>query len=267
MKTSIIAISLGLAMAGNVHAACSNADKAALEAFDRAWATAAEKGDAQVLAAYYSDDYLSMAPGGGMDKNAAIADAIANAREGGDAVVTRPDFYQIHCSGNTAVISHRNVTTAGTGDEAETWYGRSVHHMVKEGGDWKVMSNTGHPLGDGGIVTYLDLEWNVAELAADKSWFERNLAEDFMGVSRTGALETKAEQVAAVGTYRVTQADSTDVRTNVDGDRALVTGIYHTRGTDKDGKAFQRKTRYIDTFIKRDGRWQIWSSQGTPVAD
>ena len=35
--------------------------------------------------------------------------------------------------------------------------------------------------------------------------------------------------------------------------------------TDKDGKAFQRKTRYIDTFIKRDGRWQIWSSQGTEV--
>ena len=87
-----------------------------------------------------------------------------------------------------------------------------------------------------------------------------------MGVSRTGVLETKAEQVASIGTYKVTQADSTDVRTNVDGDRALVTGIYHTRGTDKDGKAFDRKTRYIDTFIKRDGRWQIWSSQGTEVA-
>lgn len=267
MKTSIIAISLGLAMAGNVHAACSSADKAALQAFDRDWAAAAEKGDAKALDAYYSNDYLGMAPGGGMDKAAAIADAIANAREGGDAVVTKPDFYQIHCSGDSAVISHRNVTTEGTGDQAETWYGRSVHHMVKEGGDWKVMSNTGHPLGDGGIVTYLDLEWNVAELAGDKAWFERNLAEDYMGVSsRTGALETKEALVASVGSDKVTQADSTDVRTNIDGDRAQVTGIYHTRGTDKDGKAFDRKTRYIDTFIKRDGRWQIWSSQGTEVA-
>ncbi|MCX7034939.1 MAG: nuclear transport factor 2 family protein [Arenimonas sp.] len=266
MKTSIIAISLGLAMAGNVHAACSSADKAALEAFDRAWAAASEKGDATAMAAYYSDDYQGLAPGGGMDKQAAIADAIANAREGGDAVVTKPDFYQIHCSGNTAVISHRNVTTSGTGDEAETWYGRSVHHMVKEGGDWKVLSNTGHPLGDGGIVTYLDLEWNIAELAGDKAWFERNLAEDYVGVtSREGSLETKEQLIAALGTYKVTQADSTDVRTNVDGDRAQVTGIYHTSGTDKDGKAFQHKTRYIDTFVKRDGRWQIWSSQGTPV--
>ena len=35
----------------------------------------------------------------------------------------------------------------------------------------------------------------------------------------------------------MTQADSTDVRTNIDGDRAQVTGIYHTTGTDKDGKA------------------------------
>ena len=266
MKTSIIAISLGLAMAGNVHAACSSADKAALETFDRAWAAAAEKGDAKALEAFYSSDYLGMAPAGTTDRAAGIAAAIANAKEGGDAVVTRPDFYQIHCSGETAAISHRNVTTEGSGDEAETWYSRSVHHLVKEGGDWKVLSSTGYPLGDGGTVTYLDLEWNTAELAADKAWFERNLADDYLGVSRAGVLETKAEQVASIGTYKVTQADSTDVRTNVDGDRALVTGIYHTRGTDKDGKAFDRKTRYIDTFIKRDGRWQIWSSQGTEVA-
>lgn len=266
MKTSIIAISVGLAMAGNVHAACSSADQAALEAFDKQWAAAVEKGDAKALDAFYSDDYQGMAPGGGMDKQAAIADAIATAQEGGDAVVTKPDFYQIHCSGNTAVISHRNVTTEGMGDKAETWYGRSVHHMVKNGGNWQVLANTGHPLGDGGIVTYLDLEWNLADLAADKAWFERNLAEDYTGVSsRNGALETKAEAVAAVGTYKVTQADSTNVRTNVDGDRAQVTGVYHTRGTDEEGKAFQRRTRYIDTFIKRDGRWQIWSSQGTEV--
>lgn len=266
MKNSIIAISLGLAMAGNVQAACSSGDTAALEAFDRAWAAAGEKGDAKAMEAYYSDDYLGMAPGGGMGKQAAIADAIANAREGGNAVVTRPDFYQIHCSGDSAVISHRNVTTEGTGEDAETWYGRSVHHMVKEGGDWKVMSNTGHPLGDGGIVTYLDLEWNLAELASDKAWFERNIADDYTGVSsRTGGLETKAEMVASVGSNKVTQADSTDVSTKVEGDSAQVTGIYHTRGTDKDGKAYQYKVRYIDTFIKRDGRWQIWSSQGTAV--
>lgn len=266
MKTSIIVVSLGLAMAGNVHAACSNADRTALEAFDRAWAAAAEKGDAGALGAYYSDDYQSMAPGGGMDKQAAIADAIANAREGGDAVVTRPDFYQFQCSGDSAIIAHRNVITEGTGDKAQNWYGRSVHHLVKNGGNWQVVANTGHPLGDGGIVTYLDLEWNLAELAGDKGWFERNLADDYMGVSsRNGALETKEQLVASVGTYKVTQADSTDVRTNVDGDRALVTGVYHSRGTDEKGKAFDRRTRYIDTFIKRDGRWVIWSSQGTEV--
>lgn len=267
MKTRVILVCLGLAMAGNVYAECSSADRAALEAFDKAWAAAGEKGDAKAMAAFYSDDYQGLSPGGSMGKQAAIAAAIANAQEGGDAVVTRPDFYQFQCSGDSAVITHRNVTTEGTGDDAETWYGRSVHHMVKEGGDWKVMSNTGNALGDGGIVTYLDLEWNLAELAGDKAWFERNIADDYTGVSsRNGSLETKAELVASVGSNKVTQADSTDVSTKVDGDTAQVTGIYHTRGTDKDGKAYQHKTRYIDTFVKRDGRWQIWSSQGTEVA-
>ena len=267
MKTSIIAISLGLAMAGNVHAACSSADKAALEAFDKAWAAAAQKGDAKALGAFYSNDFQGIAPDAGVDKNAAVAAAIASARDAGNGV-TRPDFYQVHCSGSTAVISHRNVTTQGEGDKARTWYSRSLHHLVKEGVDWKVWSTAWHPLGDGGIVTYLDLEWNIAELAGDKAWFERNLADDFMGVSsRNGALESKAETVVSVGTYKVTQADSTDVQANVDGDRAHVTGVYHTRGTDEKGKAFQRKIRYIDTFIKRDGRWQIWSSQGTAVTE
>ena len=131
-----------------------------------------------------------------------------------------------------------------------------------------VVGNATHPVSDEQVVGWLDLEWNKAELANDTAWFERTLADEFIGVSsRNGLREDKAQTIAGVGKSKVSVADTTDMETAVDGDSARVTGIYHTRGTDADGKPFDRKLRYIDTFVRRDGRWQIWSSQGTEIRD
>jgi ketosteroid isomerase-like protein len=117
-------------------------------------------------------------------------------------------------------------------------------------------------------VTALNLGWNQADLDADRTWFEHNLADDFIAVtSRRGAMEDKASTLAGVGQYRLEDASSTDLVATVHGDSARVTGIFHTRGTDADGKPFVRSVRYIDTYIRRDGRWQVWSSQGTHIPD
>ena len=51
----------------------------------------------------------------------------------------------------------------------------------------------------------------------------------------------------------------------VDGNAAVVTGINHVRGKDDKGVAFDRRTRFTDTFIKRDGRWLVWATQGTLI--
>jgi ketosteroid isomerase-like protein len=50
----------------------------------------------------------------------------------------------------------------------------------------------------------------------------------------------------------------------IDGNNAIITGIFRTKGKDDKG-AFDRKTRYTDVWIRRDGRWQAWSSQGTVI--
>jgi hypothetical protein len=44
-----------------------------------------------------------------------------------------------------------------------------------------------------------------------------------------------------------------------------VTGVNHARGKDEQGKAFDQRFRFTDTFIKRDGRWQVWATQGTVI--
>ncbi|KFL36525.1 nuclear transport factor 2 family protein [Arenimonas donghaensis] len=265
MDKRIIAASLALAMAGQAEAACTAAQKAELEALDRSWSEAARKGDKKALDAIYSDHFHDLAPGRPQDKKSAIASVTAGAG-GGDPIVQ--DFYNIHCHGDTAVITHRVGGTWEDGDQSGNWYARSIHHLVREGGKWRVLANAGHPLDDAGVVTYLDLEWNIADMAGDKSWYERNLAADYVGVSsRNGELQDKKSAVAEIGKYKVSQADSTDVDVQVNDDTARVTGIYHYAGTDDKGQAFKRSIRYIDTWVRRDGRWQVWSSQGTQIAD
>lgn len=272
MNALIATMGLGLLCAGTAQAACSAADTAALEAFDRAWGKAAEVGDGKALESIYATSYVDLQPGAVSDRKAAIDGALADAAKlkasGKAAPVVTHDFYQINCTDRSALITHRNWGSSGEGADAGTWQTRSVHQLEKHDGQWRVVGNATHPVSEEQRVGYLDLEWNVAELNKDRAWFERNLASNYIGVSsRTGALEDRDAFFAEFGKQTVTVAETTDMEVQVDGDRALVTGIYSTRGKDEAGKAFERRTRYIDSFVMRDGRWQIWSSQGTPIVE
>lgn len=277
MKMPCKVIAIGALLAGSavtspVFAACSEADKAALEKLDRAWGDAALAGDSAALDAIYAADYVDLQPGNLSDRKAAIDGAMKAAAKvkasGKPEPMPTHDFYLVNCTANSALITHRNTITVGEGDAVETIQTRSVHQLEKSGGKWKVVSNATHALNDAMRVRYMDLEWNIAELTGNKAWFERNLADGYVGViSRDGKLESKEDFLATFGTDKVTVAETSEMDVQTGGDHALVTGVYLTRGTDDKGKAFERRTRYIDTFAKKDGRWQIYSSQGTEIKD
>ena len=269
---SILGMTVGLLVSGGAQAACSAADQAALEKFDRDWSAAGQSGDRAAMQAFYADDYLDLQPGAPAGReqtlDAALRDLAALKASGKPAPDLHHDFYQIHCTPHSALITHRNWGVEGEGAHAFTWNTRSIHQLEKRDGKWLVVGNATHPVSDEQRVGWLDLEWNQAELAADKGWFERTLSDDFIGVnSRTGAREDKALTLAGIGKGKVDVADTTDMETRVHGDSAIVTGVYHTRGIDEKGKAFDRKLRYIDTFVRNDGRWQLVSSQGTEIRD
>lgn len=265
MRILNLAILAGLLSGGVAHAQCSDADKAALEKFDREWGAAGQKGDKAALDAIYSESFAELAPGNHADRAAAISDTLETA---GDAPPVTHDFYMIGCSKNSALITHRNSVTVGEGDDARTFQTRSVHQLEKQGSAWKVVGNATHPLDESMQVGYMDLEWNIAELAGDRGWFERTLADDYLGVgSRDGKFENKREFLADFGKYKATTAVTTDLDVQVDGKTARVSGIYHSTGTDEKGAAYDRHTAFIDVWVKRDGQWRIWSSQGTEVKD
>ena len=275
MKHLLTIALLGLGAAQLANATCSSADQTALEAFDRAWGAAAESGDQAALEKIYADDFLDLAmDAAGTDRAQSIAGAMADAAANRGKPATEktvPDHYAIHCTGTSAIITHRNTIT-GTGEDGKAWtqYRRSVHMLEKRKGGWQVVSNAGHRLGDAGQLYFMEQDWNDADVNHNVAWFERNFAYDYSSVSsRTGALSDKAEDVADARApkFKLTSAELSEVDVRVAGDTAVVTGVNHVKGTDDKNQAFDRRIRFTDTFVKRDGRWQVWATQGTAIVD
>ena len=251
---------------------CSDADKKKLEAFDRAWGEAGVRGDRAFLQNVYADTYVGLSPAGMLTKaqviDAAIKQSDLDKARPQDVAKISHDYYMISCTPNSATITHRNVI-AGTTDAKEwTTYSRSVHFLERSGDHWMVVSNAGQPLNDEGILLYMEQEWNDAAQANDVKWFERNYASDATDISsRTGVVHSKTEEIASMASNKdvLDSLELSNLNVRVETNAAIVTGINRVKGHDAKGQAFDRKTSFTDTYIKRDGRWQVWATQGTLI--
>ena len=264
-----------LILSASVYAAgqCSDADKQKLMTLDKAWGEASVRGDKAFLQNVYADDYMNTTVAGAFNKTRAIENAVTAADrrkanpQGADKAT--PDYYIVTCTPNTATITHRNVIKAMEDGKEQTFYSRSVHFLEKRGGEWRVVSDAGSgALSDAQQLLYMEMEWSDADQRGDAAWFERNLAEDYYGVSsRTGKLNTKAEDVADIKNRKdvIESAVSSDMQVHMEGNTGIVTGVYQMKGRDEKGQAFDRRIRYTDVYVKREGRWLAVASQGTPI--
>jgi ketosteroid isomerase-like protein len=261
----IIAASLMPALAQ-----CSEADKKALEAFDKAWTDTNARGDRASMTAIYADDYAGFP---NMVTKAQAIDgamrAFENNRANPSTATTTADHYMIMCSPVSATILHRNttVTKAASGTE-RTSYSRSVHVLEKRGGKWQVVGNAGHGLDDNAVLDYMERDWINAIKNRDVAWFDKNLASDFTEVSfMSGQVVNKKQWIDELKADKSVMdvMEVSELAIRVDGNNAIVTGLGHAVGKDASGKPFDMKLRFTDTFIKRDGRWQAWASQATVI--
>ncbi len=272
MKNIFVMFVLTFACAGYAFGECGDADKKSLEAFDRAWGDAGVKGDRNALMAVYADDYTGLPA---MQNKTQTIEGTMTAFERGKANpqtvdnITH-DNYMITCTPVSAVITHRNIITTknGAGGKEETFWTRSVHFLEKRGGKWQVVGNAGNSLDESAMLGYMELDWNTADRNKDMGWFEKNFAADYSSISsRTAKIATKTEDLAEMKTDKsVTEwNDLSNMNIRVDGNTAVVTGVVHSKGRDDKNLPFDRRVSFTDTFIKRDGRWQVWATQGTRI--
>jgi ketosteroid isomerase-like protein len=249
-------------------AQCTDADTRKLEEFDRAWSEATRTGDRGALQGIVADNFTGITPVG-LTGKAELIDGAVRAAESARAS-GRPapqvvyDHYLIGCTPTSATITHRNTVTETQDGQEHITYSRSVHVLEKRGDGWQVVSNAGHPLADDTVLLYLERDWNQAQMKQDAAWFERTFTDDYTGVEG-GKPTTKAESIANIKKTTVGSADLSGLDVRRQGDTAVITGLTHNRGKDDKGAPFDRKIRFTDVWVKRNGKWQVLSSHGSDV--
>ena len=119
------------------------------------------------------------------------------------------------------------------------------------------ISRAGSSVDDEKAVAALDTEYQAAVKKNDVATMDRILADDFVLVTGLGKTYTKADllnEARSKSTIYEHQEDSAQ-KVRVWGDTAVVTALLWAKGT-KDGKAFDYKLWFSDTYARTPAGWR-----------
>jgi ketosteroid isomerase-like protein len=103
----------------------------------------------------------------------------------------------------------------------------------------------------------LEDEWTRALVRRDAEAFDRLLAPRFV-YTENDQVMTRAQLLDALirGADRAESASNEDMKVYAYGNTAVVTGWLIVKGRGPSG-AFNRRYRYTDTWVRRQGNWQV----------
>lgn len=115
-------------------------------------------------------------------------------------------------------------------------------------------------------VRAVEMARGRALLHADTVALSRMLADEFVEISRLGAVRTRAVNIRdiASGELKLTSVRYDSLTVRIYGEVALLQGIADNAGTFR-GFPFAGKIRYTRIFVRRDGRWQAVAMQQTSI--
>ncbi|MFZ3375859.1 MAG: nuclear transport factor 2 family protein [Chthoniobacterales bacterium] len=106
--------------------------------------------------------------------------------------------------------------------------------------------------------------WEAAVAKHDTVIIGSMAADDFAGVNFDGKVTSRSGLIAESKKDRETYKSAVNEKLAVHSygpNVAVVVGTAHEKGTGKDGQPFDRKFRFTDTWVERNGRWQCVASQ------
>ena len=118
------------------------------------------------------------------------------------------------------------------------------------------------------ILLRLTEEWSKVPLKHDTAVLKRIWADDFVYVEPNGRVFNKEQGIAAEAKNpdAYTYAESSNVKIRVYGGiTAVVIGDYREKGRDKDGKPFDRKSKYTNVWVLKSGTWQCVSGHSSDI--
>lgn len=118
----------------------------------------------------------------------------------------------------------------------------------------------------------LERKWLDAEFALDTAYLSTLLDSTFIGISANRISNKQEDLKGMYDNISAMRKDSVfldslkleDEIVNVYENSAVVTFIVHTYKKEK-GSSIEKRTRFYDVWINRNGKWKAVSSQGTTV--
>ena len=115
-------------------------------------------------------------------------------------------------------------------------------------------------------ITQLERDWGEAFAKRDLVALDRILGDDHSVISKDGSVLTKAQELAKHGDSADELFDFEPMKVRVFGDTAVVTGG-HKEKSQYQGRDTSGHYRWMDVFVKRNGRWQAVASELTRVEE
>jgi len=109
----------------------------------------------------------------------------------------------------------------------------------------------------------LERMWNQAQLSRDKA-IANMIGDKFTNTEWDGAVSNRGKFLAdfADPKYRPSLMNIEDVKVEMYRTTAIVTGVYHTKGT-YGGKPYEHLGRFTDTWVFQDGKWLCVASHAS----
>ncbi len=117
-------------------------------------------------------------------------------------------------------------------------------------------------------IEALEQQWRQAVIQNDVTQMDHLLADDYMGISANGTVETKPQVLALrkAGTVRIKTLELNDLKVRIYGDTAVVTSKADLEGTNGQSD-ISGNYRYTRVYNKRYGQWKIVSFEASRIHD
>lgn len=113
-------------------------------------------------------------------------------------------------------------------------------------------------------LTLLNQQYDSALINSDTAWLNKTYANEFIYTTPEGQVRNKTQQLISVGSggLKLDYGKSDDVTVSIYDSTAIVTGRFFGKGIFKEN-IIDIKERYTTVWLKRDGKWQLMTEQGT----
>lgn len=116
-------------------------------------------------------------------------------------------------------------------------------------------------------ILSLENAWSQAEQHKDMKILDELLSVNLAYVEYDGTFMTKADYLASRQKASLQPAQVTNESTTVHiyGNSAVVTGVYKEKGVNN-GKSYEHRGRFTDTWVSENGVWRCVASQSTLIS-